>query len=64
MYDSKTQFVKYRIVSISQSCFRPIVKGKTKASFKFGAKLDLSLGSEGYGYIEKILLEAYNRESV
>lgn len=37
--------------------------GKTKAPVEFGAKLDLSLDSEGYARIEKISFEAYNEST-
>lgn len=60
MYDNKTHSVEHRIVSITQPWLRPIVRGKTKAPVEFGAKIELSLDSEGYGRIEKISFEAYN----
>lgn len=63
MYDNKVHAVEHRIVSISQSWLRPIVRGKVKAPVEFGAKFDLSLDSEGYGRIEKISFEAYNESS-
>ena len=63
MYDNKVHSVEHRIVSISQPWLRPIVRGKVKAPVEFGAKLDLSLDSEGYGRIEKISFEAYNEST-
>ena len=42
---------------------RPIVRGKSNAPVEFGAKLDISIDSEGYARIEKISFDAYN-ESV
>lgn len=63
MYDNKVHSVEHRIVSISQPWLRPIVRGKVKAPFEFGAKFDLSLDSEGYGRIEKISFEAYNEST-
>jgi hypothetical protein len=62
MYDNKTHSVEKRIVSISQPHVRPIVRGKTKASTEFGAKVSVSL-VDGYAFIEKLGWEAYNEES-
>ena len=63
MYDNKVHSVENRIVSISQPWIRPIVRGKSNAPVEFGAKLDISIDSEGYARIEKISFDAYN-ESV
>lgn len=63
MFDNKVHSVGHRIVSISQPWLRPIVRGKVMAPVEFGAKLDLSVDSEGYGRIEKISFEAYNEST-
>ena len=63
MYDNKVHSVENRIVSISQPWIRPIVRGKLNAPVEFGAKLDISIDSDGYARIEKSSFEAYN-ESV
>ena len=63
MYDNKIHSVENRIVSISQPWIRPIVRGKSNAPVEFGAKLAISIDSEGYTRIEKISFDAYN-ESV
>ena len=63
MYDHKVHSVENRIVSISQPWIRPIVRGKSNAPVEFGAKLDISIDSEGYARIEKLSFDAYN-ESV
>ena len=34
--------------------------GKVKAPVEFGAKLDVSIDSEGYGRLEKVSFDAYN----
>lgn len=64
MYQSKVHSVENRIVSISQPCIRPIVRGKTKAPVEFGAKFDLSIDDSGLGRIEKISYDAYNESTV
>lgn len=63
IYDNKVHSIERRIVSITQPWIRPIVRGKDKAPVEFGAKFDLSLDSEGCGYIEKISFEAYNERA-
>ena len=63
MYDNKVHSVGHRIVSILQPWLQPIVRGKVKTPVEFGAKLDLSLDSEGCGRIEKISFEAYNESA-
>ena len=64
MYQNKVHSVENRIVSISQPWIRPIVRGKTKAPFEFGAKFDLSIDDSGLGRIEKICYDAYNESTV
>lgn len=60
MYKSKVHTVPDRIVSISQPWICPIVRGKVKAPVEFGAKLDVSIDSEGYGRLEKTSFDAYS----
>lgn len=60
MYDNKVHSVENRIVSISQPWIRPIVRGKLNASVEFGAKLDISIDTDGYARIEKTSFDAYN----
>lgn len=63
MYDTQTHSVDHRIVSITQPWLRPIVRGKARAAVEFGAKLDLSIDSEGYGRLERVSFEAYNEST-
>ena len=60
MYDNKVHSVEKCIVSISQPWIRPIVRGKLNASVEFGAKLDISIDTDGYARIEKTSFDAYN----
>ena len=62
MYDTKTNSVDNRIVSISQPHVRPIVRGKASASVEFGAKISLSL-IDGFSRIEYLSWDNFN-ESV
>ena len=60
----KNHSVENRIVSISQSYVRPIVRGKAKSPVEFGAKLDLSVDEQGMTRVEKLLFDAYNEAEV
>lgn len=64
MFDKKMHSVKDRIVSFSQPWLRPIVRGKSKTTVEFGAKLDLSIDSNGMARIEKTSFDAYNEAFV
>ena len=64
MYENGTHSVPDRIVSISQPYIRPIVRGKAKTPTEFGAKLDLSIDSNGMARIEKQSFDAYNESDV
>lgn len=59
MYDTKTNSVPDRIVSITQPWVRPIVRGKQKAKTEFGAKIHVSV-VDGYARIETLSFDAYN----
>lgn len=63
MFENKVHSVDNRIVSITQPWLRPIVRGKLNAPVEFGAKLDVSLDSQGYARLEKISFEAYNEST-
>ncbi len=64
MYENNVHTVPNRIVSISQSYIRPIVRGKAAAPVEFGAKLDLSIDENGMARLEKLSFEAYNESDV
>jgi IS5 family transposase len=59
MIDNRTNSVEDRIVSISQSYVRPIVRGKTTAKVEFGAKVAISIIS-GYSFVDHLSWDAYN----
>lgn len=62
MYTLKRHQVENRIVSISQSYIRPIVRGKAKAATEFGAKVAISR-VDGYMYVDELSWDPFN-ESV
>ena len=59
MYDNRTHSVPDRIVSVSQSFVRPIVRGKAGKPVEFGAKLDISV-VDGWTRLECCSFDAYN----
>lgn len=59
MYEQKTNRVDDRIVSLSQSWVRPIVRGKQNAPVEFGAKVEMS-DIDGYLRIELLSWNAFN----
>ena len=59
MYLNKTHSVPDRIVILSQPFIRPIVRGKTRSSVEFGAKLDISV-VDGFARLEVLSFDAYN----
>ena len=60
MYENHTHSVEDRIVSISQTYMRPIVRGKAKTPVEFGAKYDVSIDEKGHARLEKISFDPYN----
>lgn len=64
MIDNKIHKIENRIVSISQSYIRPIVRGKVKVSVEFGAKYDVSVDEKGHARLEKISYDSYNESTV
>ena len=59
MYENRTHNMSDRIVSISQSHIRPIVRGKAKSNVEFGAKVSVSL-IEGFSFVDRISWDNYN----
>lgn len=59
MYSQKKHQIENRVISLSQSWIRPIVRGKQKAKVEFGAKLSISVVN-GYTFVDRLSFEAYN----
>jgi hypothetical protein len=59
MYDTKTNRVDDRIVSIAQPHVRPIIRGKLRQSAEFGPKISASL-VKGYVYLDHLSWDAFN----
>lgn len=62
MYQTKTHKVSDRIVSLSQSWVRPIVRGKATADVEFGAKVEMSV-VDGFLRIEDLRWDAFNEST-
>ena len=59
MYSEKSHSLEGRIVSISKPHVRPIVRGKARVKYEFGAKLSVSL-VDGLAEVDRLSWEAYN----
>ncbi len=59
MYETNTQRVDDRIVSISQPHVRPIKRGKAGRDTEFGAKLSLSV-IDGFSFLDRLSWDNYN----
>ena len=62
MYESRTQRVDDRIVSIAQPHVRPIKRGKAGRDTEFGAKLSLSV-VDGFSFVDSLSWDSYNEGS-
>lgn len=59
MFDTKSNRIDDRIVSIQQPHVRPIVRGKTSARVEFGAKISVSL-VDGFSFLDVLDWNAYH----
>ena len=62
MYETKTQRIDDRIVSISQPHVRPIKRGKAGRDTEFGAKLSLSV-VDGFSFVDRLSWNSYNEST-
>jgi IS5 family transposase len=62
MYESRTQRVDDRIVSIAQPHVRPIKRGKAGRDTEFGAKLSLSV-VDGFSFVDRLSWNSYNEST-
>ena len=62
MYETHTNRIDNRIVSLSQPWVRPIVRGKQNAEVEFGAKIELS-DVDGFLRIEDFRWDAFNEST-
>ncbi len=60
MYCDKVRRCDDRIVNISQPYVRPIVRGKQSKSVEFGAKLSVSLSSQGLARVDRLRWDAFH----
>lgn len=62
MYDTKTQRVDDRIVSIHQPHVRPIKRGKAGRDTEFGAKLSVSV-VDGFSFLDRLSWDNFNEST-
>jgi IS5 family transposase len=60
MYRTQTHRCDHRIVSINQPYVRPMVRGKQDKPVEFGAKLSVSLTSEGLAHVDHLRWDAFH----
>jgi len=60
MYRNRSRRCDDRIVSISQPHVRPIVRGKLNRPVEFGAKLSVSLTSDGVACVDRLRWDAFH----
>ena len=60
MYRDNVRRCDDRIVSISQPYVRPIVRGKQSKPVEFGAKLSVSLSSQGLARVDRLRWDAFH----
>ena len=63
MWETKTNRIADRIVSLSQPWVRPIVRGKLAAKVEFGAKISISVLADGYVCLDRLEWDAYNESA-
>jgi hypothetical protein len=59
LLSSKTRSIPDRIVNLVQSQVRPMVRGKARAAFEFGAKISVSVRN-GFAFLHRISWDPYN----
>lgn len=62
MFEKGVHRVENRIVSLSQSWIRPIIRGKQNAEVEFGAKVEMSIVN-GFLRIEDLRWDAFNEST-
>jgi hypothetical protein len=60
LYHSERRSVQHRIVSLTQSHIRPIVRGKARNNVEFGAKISVSVNGEGFAFLDRLSWDPYN----
>ena len=60
LYHSDSRSIPDRIVSLSQSHVRPIVRGKARCNVEFGAKISISVTGDGFTFLDRLSFDPYN----
>jgi transposase, IS5 family len=60
LYHSDSRSIPDRIVSLSQSHVRPIVRGKARCNVEFAAKILISVTGDGFTFLDRLSFDPYN----
>ena len=60
LYHADSRSIPDRIVSLCQAHIRPIVRGKARCNVEFGAKISISVTSEGFTFLDRLSYDPYN----
>jgi transposase len=60
LYHADSRSIPDRIVSLCQAHARPIVRGKARCNVEFGAKISISVISEGFTFLDRLSYDPYN----
>jgi transposase, IS5 family len=60
LYHSDTRSIPARIVSLCQAHIRPIVRGKARCNFEFGAKISISVTGDRFIFLDRLSFDPYN----
>ena len=60
LYHSDNRSIPDRIVSLSQSHVRPMVRGKARCNVEFGAKISISVTGGGFTFLDRLSFDPYN----
>ena len=60
LYHADSNSIPTRIISFCQEHIRPIVRGKARCNVEFGAKISISVTSEGFTYLDRLSYDPYN----
>jgi len=60
LYHADSRSIPAHIVSICQAHIRLIVRGKARCDVEFGAKISISVTSEGFTFLDRLSYDHYN----
>jgi hypothetical protein len=58
LYHADTRSIPDRIICFCQTRIRPIVHGKARCNVEFGAKISISVTSDGFTFLDRVRIPA------